>query len=234
MESPRPSKELLAFTNKCVYDRAPILKFVQSAATTLPAGARVLDAGSGSAPYRELFTAFEYVTADWPNSPHAEAEQADITCSLDAIPVAGTSFDAVLCTQVLEHVPEPRDVLRELHRVLVPGGRLWMTVPFVWELHEEPYDFYRYTHHGVRRIVKDAGFEVLSVSPLSGYFTSIAALLRQYPEATGVRKEIRQAPRVALAVALRGLAGVLRRMDRLDESGLLPIGFSCDARRPSA
>jgi hypothetical protein len=71
MESPRPSKELLAFTNKCVYDRAPILKFVQSAATTLPAGARVLDAGSGSAPYRELFTAFEYVTAEWPNSPHA-------------------------------------------------------------------------------------------------------------------------------------------------------------------
>jgi SAM-dependent methyltransferase len=232
MTSPPVSQQLLDFTNECVYDRAPILRFVESAAASLAPGARVLDAGSGRAPYRELFTSATYVTADWPNSPHGEAKEADLVCSLDAIPAGDSSFEAVLCTQVLEHVPKPRDVLRELHRVLVPGGKLWMTVPFVGELHEEPYDFFRYTSFGARAILEDTGFEVLSVSPLSGYFTSIAALLRQFPRATGVRKELRQAHRVALAVVVLGLAGLIRRMDRLDHGGLLPIGYSCVAQRP--
>ena len=142
-----------------------LIAFVTEVASGLPAGTRVLDAGAGEAPYRELFAHCDYVTADWENSPHALASASDIVGSLEALPVAARSFDAVVSTQVLEHVAEPLLVLRELHRVLRPAGKLYLTVPFVGELHEEPHDFFRYTPHGLRHLLTSAGFQVNATNP---------------------------------------------------------------------
>src|SRR5262249_29482934 len=124
--------------------RRPILSTVSSFAAALPRGTRVLDAGAGDAPYAELFAHCEYITADWPQSVHEGGRQADILGSLEALPVPDAGFGAVVCTEVLEHIAEPEAVLVELLRVLEPGGRLCLTVPFAWPLHEEPFDFYRY------------------------------------------------------------------------------------------
>ena len=83
-------------------------------------------------------------------------------------------FDHVVLTQVLEHVPEPARVLAELHRVLKPGGTLWLTAPFFYAEHERPYDFFRYTQFGLRRLLESAGFEVLEVEWMEGYLGTLS------------------------------------------------------------
>jgi ubiquinone/menaquinone biosynthesis C-methylase UbiE len=99
----RLSPTLLAHVEEMPLVRRPILQAVSAFAAQLPPGSRVLDAGSGNAPYAELFGHCEYVTADWPQSVHEGARQANIVASLEALPVPDEAFQAVLCTEVLEH-----------------------------------------------------------------------------------------------------------------------------------
>src|SRR4051812_25937907 len=124
------TEPLRAFSDEYPHERWPILHFVAEAARRTPAGARVADVGAGRAPYRELFAHADYVTIDWANSLHGDA--FDVVAPAHDIPEPDASFDVVLCTQVLEHVPNPREVLGELHRLLRDGGRLYLSVPFAW------------------------------------------------------------------------------------------------------
>ena len=135
------SETLRLFTEEFPYERGPILDFVIGIAEQTPAETRVLDVGAGDAPYRELFAHANYLTNDWEGSEHAEAPRADIVASADDLPVADGSFELILCTQVLEHVPEPAAVLGECARILVSGGRLALTAPLLWEQHEMPMTF---------------------------------------------------------------------------------------------
>jgi len=224
-----PSPQLQAFLAEAPLERGLILSVVREAAAAAARGARVLDAGAGEAPYRELFDHADYVTTDWTKSVHPGARAADIIASLDALPVPDASFDVVVCTQVLEHVPEPERVLAELRRVTRDGGQLWITVPFVGELHEEPHDHYRYTSHGLRGLCERAGFGEVRTWPLGGYFTAMAQLARNCGPATGVGTGSGELGRRVLAAAFRGVAHVLPRLDRLDRRRALPVGFACRA-----
>ena len=217
------------FIAQAPFERRLILAVVRDAAAAAPAGARVLDAGAGDAPYRDLFAHTDYKTTDWTESPHPGARSADIIASLDALPIADASFDVVLCTQVLEHVPDPGAVLSELRRVLRDGGELWLTVPFVGELHEEPHDHYRYTSYGLRGLCERAGFGEVRTWPLGGYFTAMAQLARNMGPATGVGAGTGDLGRRLLAAGFRGAARALPRLDRLDRRRALPIGFACRA-----
>ena len=154
--APRPSAELLAFTAQAPHERESILEFVIRAAAELPAGSRLIDVGAGNSPYRELLAHLRYESTDWEHSAHPGARAVDHVGPAHDLGVPSESYDAVLCTQVLEHVPNPDEVARELHRILRPGGRLYLTVPLAWELHEMPFDFYRYTAGGLARIFADA------------------------------------------------------------------------------
>ena len=129
----------------------------------------MLDAGSGRAPYRDLFTHARYETADFLAVKGKTYTEQDYVCDLADIPVEDARFDHVLLTQVLEHIPEPRLVLAELHRVLKPGGTLWLTAPLFYAEHEKPYDFYRYTQFGLRHLLEGAGFAVREVEWMEGY-----------------------------------------------------------------
>lgn len=225
---------LQAFVAQSPIQRTPIAEAVAAAAAALPAGARVLDAGAGEAPYRPLFAHCDYVTQDWPGTVHPGARATDIVGDLHDLDVPDASFDAVVLTEVLEHVAEPEQVLGELRRVLRPGGRLFLTVPFVGELHEEPHDHYRYTSHGLRGLLDRAGFEQVTVAPLTGWFSTFAHVLRHQglstarpdaPMGLGARV-------VAFAFYLlsRGVARVAPALDRrLDHRHALPIGWSARA-----
>jgi SAM-dependent methyltransferase len=218
--------------------RRPIASFVQQAAEQAAPGARVLDAGSGSQPYRSLFTHCEYVAQDWTASVHAQARQADIVADLAQLPVEDERFDLIVCTEVLEHVGDPAAVLAELFRVSARGGRLALTVPFVIELHEEPHDHFRYTSYALRNLLEQAGFEQIDVRPLSGWFSTLAAILRNAKGSI-----VPTAGRAPLATSLVGLLMIalsepLRliapTLDRLDRRRSFPTGWSVSAKRPTA
>jgi len=226
------SGALRAFVEEFPEERRSLLVFVRSVAAGLPPGARLLDAAAGSAPYRELFAHCDYVTTDWERSPHAAAG-ADVLGSLAALPLDDETFDAVLCTQALEHVAEPLAVLGELRRVLRPGGRLFLTAPLAWELHEEPHDYYRYTVHGLAHLFVEAGFRVESIAPRNGAFTTLAGLARTTRAGlwadTGSRRR-----RIVADRLLRAVVVLLPRFDDLDGRRLLPLGYCCVAVRPAS
>lgn len=127
------------------------------ASLQLTASARVLDFGCADQPYRKFLPEnANYVGADLPGNP-----QADVNIRADGrLDLEDVGFDAVLSTQVLEHVADPFVYLQECWRVLKPGGRLLLSTHGLMIYHADPVDYWRWTGEGLQKIVRDAGFEV--------------------------------------------------------------------------
>lgn len=162
-------------------DRRTLDRCVKHFATNVPPGVRLLDAGAGLKPYASLFRHCHYESCDFPECDEFFANLDDGTrahltsrhnyvCSLDSIPVEDCSYDFVLCTQVLEHVPDPVGVLRELLRVLKPGATIYLSVPQGYGVHGEPFNFFYFTKYGLDLVLCQAGFEVESIKERGGYF----------------------------------------------------------------
>lgn len=190
-------------------------------AAAVPDGALVLDAGAGQAPYGSLFSHACYETADFLKVDKRYASPT-YACDLSSIPVEDGRFDFVLFNQVMEHLPEPGEVLRELFRVLKPGGRLLYSGPLFYEEHETPYDFYRYTQFGVRHLFEKPGFRVERLDWLEGYYATLghqlamaARALKRRPRAYG--GGVAGILGAALAILLRpGFAGLSAIFQRLE------------------
>ena len=128
-------------------------------------GGEFLDVGCGAQPYAGYFT---HVTRKRACDFNAKRGQVDFECPADRIPLPDGSLDSILCTEVLEHVPDPPAVWREFSRVLRAEGKVLLATPMYWPGHEEPYDFYRYPEFGLRRLARETGFEVLQLVPRGG------------------------------------------------------------------
>jgi SAM-dependent methyltransferase len=141
-------------------------------ARSLPAGARLLDAGAGESRHRHRFSHCRYIGVDLAvGEPAWDYSRLDACADLAHLPFRDRCFAAALNTVVLEHVPEPAQVLAELARVLEPGGRLLLVAPQEWCVHQAPYDFYRYTRYGLEHLLTRAGFAEVRIEPLGGFFT---------------------------------------------------------------
>ena len=144
-------------------------RWIAEQAAIVPSGTKVLDVGAGSCPYRNLFAHCEYRSQDLAplrgdQLRHGAYGRLDYVSDLTAIPVPDGSFGAVLCTEVLEHHPQPIIVVRELARILAPGGRLILTAPLGSGIHQEPYHFYGgYTPWWYQRFLTEAGFGKIMV-----------------------------------------------------------------------
>ncbi len=149
-------------------------RFVAEAAASVPAGSRVLDAGAGDCKYREHFEAHRYESADFRDSDAPGVEITYVCDLCDRIPVEDGRFDLVVCTQTLEHLPEPARALTELARVLEPGGQLWLSAPLYFEEHQVPHDYFRYTRYGFEHLLERSGFVVDRVSWLEGYCGTVS------------------------------------------------------------
>lgn len=225
------SEQLREFVEEMPHERRSILAFVREVAESLPPGSVVLDIGAGDAPYRELFGHCDYLTTDREDSLHEGARQADFIASAEALPLEDAAVDAALLTQVLEHVPDPAAVLGEAARILRPGGAIFLTVPFVWELHELPLDFWRFTPASLERLLDLAGFIDVQVEARNDCFTTVAQLLRNLWWGMGRAPDGRDAEREAAGDLLEQLADRLAALADLDVAGLLPLGWAASARR---
>jgi SAM-dependent methyltransferase len=162
------------------------------------AGLRVLDVGCGDRPYGELFPGA--VGFDVPGNPHA-----DLHGSIEAIPVEASSFDVVLCLQVLEHVADPAAAVRELRRVVAPGGRVLLSTHGIYPFHPNPDDLWRWTHQGLERLFLTNGeWSSVSVRPGAGTAASLAMINAHFLDLLLKRLHVRAvgAPLVALLNAV--------------------------------
>ena len=107
-------------------------------------------------------------------------EQVDVFFDGTHFPFENGHFDSVLTSQVLEHVFTPDEFLQEIHRVLKPDGRLLLTVPFVWDEHEQPYDYARYSSFGLRHLLEKNGFTIVSHQKTLQDFRVIIQLINGY------------------------------------------------------
>jgi len=164
---------------------------------------RVLDAGAGKAPFRGLFDHVTYETADFGQVNNKAYAQLDYVCDLTEIPVPDATYDLVLCTQVMEHVPDPVAVLREFHRVLKPGGEAWLSAPLFFMEHEQPYDFHRFTQFAWKKMAAETGFTVKQIKWLEGYYGTLSYQARIGAQSLPNRWILW---RIALAVLARQMA----------------------------
>ncbi|MCI0553870.1 MAG: methyltransferase domain-containing protein [Anaerolineae bacterium] len=139
---------------------------------------RIVDIGCGTKPYKKLLSPYvsDHIGIDHRATEH-DISNVDIFCTAYRIPVTAESFDSAICTAVLEHLEEPENALRECLRVLKPGGHAVYSIPFIWHLHEEPRDFYRYSKYGIQYLFEKAGFQIVELIALSGFWVTFGQLL---------------------------------------------------------
>ena len=135
---------------------------------------RLLDFGCGAKPYKSLFTnVSEYIGVDYDGTGHNHSnEEIEFFYDGKTLPFADNEFDSIFTSEVFEHIFNLEEILVELNRVLKKGGKILLTCPFVWEEHEVPVDYARYTHFALEDLLNKNGFKVI-VKDKSGNTTQV-------------------------------------------------------------
>lgn len=213
--------------------------FIREIAASTSAGMRVLDAGAGPCKYRPLFSHCHYESQDFAKyggSDHRYGE-LDYVCDITSIPVADASYDRVICTEVLEHVPHPERVITELARILKPGGILAITAPLISGIHMAPYHFcsgfspYWYGH-----FMPLNGLQVESCRPNGGFFAFYGQESRRFLYMMTPRNRLGRALffpfKALLAIWFRLIMPVAcHYLDKTDTRPELTVGYFVVARK---
>jgi SAM-dependent methyltransferase len=142
---------------------------------------KILDVGCGVKPYKELFKNCEYIGIDIEGGGHKdEYKIVDLYFDGKNIPFENETFDVVLSTQVLEHTYDFDYLLKEMIRVLRKDGHLLITTPFVWNEHEIPFDFYRFTKFFYKNKIKDLNLKLIEIKPTCGFWATYGQLLSAF------------------------------------------------------
>lgn len=143
-------------------------------------GGLTLDIGCGNKPYEYLYDVSKYIGLDLKTSIHNVQTFADIFYDGKHIPVKDNTIDSIVCNQVFEHVFEPDKFLAEINRVLKNNGILLISLPFVWDEHEQPYDYARYSSFGIKFLLEKHGFNIKLHIRTVNDFSLFAQLLNLY------------------------------------------------------
>jgi SAM-dependent methyltransferase len=205
--------------------RAPLAAWLREEAARRKHPYRVLDVGCGVKPYYPFFEPYasDYVGVDVVENP-----AADLQGAVESLPVADASFDVVLCIQVLEHADDPARAVRELRRVVAPGGAVLASTHGVQVYHPAPVDLWRWTHAGLDRLFREnADWSSLSVRPSSGTTACLGMLVAIYADLLARRAHVAPLGRAVVAGLNRGAAALDRRSSDLREprSGSLIANF---------
>ena len=208
-----------------------IIKTLQS----IPNGESILDAGAGELKYRPFCSHLKYKSQDfgqydgkgdgigiqtkvWDNS------KLDIVSDIASIPVEDGSFDNVLCTEVVEHIPHPIEAIREFSRILKHGGRLILTAPFCSLTHFAPYHFYSgFNSYFYKKWLPDLGFEIIELTQNGNYFEYIAQEVRYSTEAAQKYAQLKMNFREK--VAQRMFLAFLKKASKKDQGSKEFLNF---------
>ena len=177
LEPKLSSKNMFAYT-----PRKNILNVVQAAIPLFHG--TVLDLGCGVMPYKQLILSnrkvIDYKGLDWESADYHGENKPDLFWDGETIPLKSESIDCVLATEFLEHYGNTDHILGEINRVLKKGGFIFTTTPFIWNLHENPHDEYRFTPYSLERHFGKAGFVDISIQGTGGWDNSLATMLAMW------------------------------------------------------
>ena len=227
--------------NKSARDR-----WLEDRLSVVPAGTRILDAGAGELQYKALCSHLDYVSQDFcgfdgrgdgSGVAYDDWRQSgvDIVSDICAIPQPAASFGAVLCVEVLEHVPDPVAAVRELARVLAPGGALILTAPAASLSHMSPYYYVSgYSRNWYEHWLPRLGLTIEELTHNGDYFAWLAQELRRVKGVEGEYGGRRLG--VVARRLVRATARVLTRLSETDSRSheLLCYGIHVVARRTGA
>lgn len=218
------AKEIKNILINRIHDR----QLKQSAAEYL--SGHLIDIGCGIKPYKDLLAPYitEHIGVDHQNTLHDKSNIDRFGTAYD-IPAEDGEFDCALCSTVLEHLEEPELALKECHRVLKRGGVAIYSVPFIWHLHEEPRDFYRFSKYGLKYLFEKVGFEIIEIKALSGFWITFGQLFvyNIYRFNRGPLKYIPVIPVLGLATQ-----GVSYFFDKIDKTEQWTWMYMVVARKP--
>lgn len=158
---------------------------------------KLLDSGCGKMPYKEYLLKHsniqEYEGLDIESAlEYEQGTKPDFTWDGITMPFENESYQTCIATEVLEHCPEPKIFLNEVHRVLKKDGVFFFTVPFLWNLHETPHDEYRYTPFSLERILKECKFNNIEIWATGGWHASMATMLGLWVKRSPINHRIKQ------------------------------------------
>ncbi len=188
-----------------------------------------LDIGAQTGPYKAAF----------PNRVAIDIVPRDgiaVVTDAQALGLASDTFDVVLCTEVLEHLPEPQAAIDEMFRVLKPGGTLLLTTRFLFPIHDAPHDYFRFTKFGLLYLVRR--FDAVTIEEETTTVGAIAVLVQRLGLQTdSVGGGLGRATWLLLARLIRPFSGLIRReygdSRRLTPtSGVMTSGYHLMCRRP--
>lgn len=176
--------------------------------------------------------ASSYAGVDLPGTVYGSP---DVAWDGSRLPVADGAIGTVLLTEVLEHTPDPAAVLREVARVLQPDGLLFLTVPFLWPLHEVPRDEARPSPFALQRMLRSAGFDEVRISALGGWDAAAAQMIGLWVRRRWVGSARNRAVRWLLSWPAVAAVGLLAKLDRSPsrfDEGTMITGLAATAVKP--
>lgn len=152
---------LLNFSQKTTEDF-----IIKTARQEIKSGSKILDAGAGSVKYKKFFPDCVYKTQDF-----KQYGDIDYISDITNIPVEESSFDAIICTEVLEHLSRPDLAIKEFSRILKESGNLYLTAPLMSGIHQSPYHFYGgFSRFWYLKYLNEYGFKEIDIKPKKGFF----------------------------------------------------------------
>ena len=167
------------FFNPFYTARRLLYREIQFCAKKMKSG-KLLDIGCGNKPYRDLFDVEYYWGMDIIKFDDHMNPYCDISYDGQNLPFCSESLNSIIMNEVLEHVFEPRKLLSEIYRVLKPGGKVLITVPFIWDEHEQPYDFARYTSFGLKYLLEKNEFIIEYSKKNGSYLNTMTQMISSY------------------------------------------------------
>lgn len=175
-----------------------ILKDIENILKQYSLRGSLLDIGCGEKPYKSLFANIDtYTGIDFNNysinkdfkGEVPEQYFSDNYLDTLSLPYGDSSFDNAVAFQVLEHHKNPMKMISEVSRILRQGGYFLVTVPFLGGIHEEPYDYQRFTRYGLTELFEGHGFEILAIKEQGAVFSTISMLLNEHLNACASRNK---------------------------------------------